>query len=126
VSWKLVVDIKVTNLERAKLFYETVLGFPVKQHEPKEGWCALIVGNAQIHLYEQGGASDNVEFAVENIEVETKRLKEKGVAFCSGMDKPQAQSFVNGGITIFPWGKSAFFKDTEGNILALIQDNPPA
>ena len=65
----------------------------------------------------------SLDFYVENIEQEVLKLQKKGIEFVSGMHKQQAQDFVHNSITLFPWGKIAFFKDSEGNELALVQDN---
>lgn len=81
---KLIIDIKVTNLERATHFYESILGF--KCRVKKENWSAILVGDSEIHLYSDGGTTGHVEFYVEDIDREVKRLSEVGVEFISGIN----------------------------------------
>jgi len=45
------------------------------------------------------------------------------VTFISGTDKLNALSVDENNITTFPWGRTAFFKDSEGNELAIVKDN---
>ena len=116
---KLIVDVKVTDLERAVSFYTEVLGLPCRIRA--EGWAGIVVGDAEIHLYKDGGVTDGVEFYVDDIDAVVARLMAVSVQFISGMDKPDAQTF-EGGITTFPWGRLAYFRDSEGNELALVKD----
>lgn len=117
---KLIIDIKVIDLVRAVSFYTKVLGFSCRTQE--ETWAAIVVGDAEIHLYTGGGVTGHVEFYVEDIEIDVKRIKEKGVTFISGMNKPHAIQEDELSITTFPWGRTAFFIDSEGNELALVKD----
>ncbi len=117
---KLIVDVKVLDLERAVKFYVEILGLICRRKE--DGWAAISVGDADIHLYKDGGVTGDVEFYVEDIEKEVKMLSEKGVAFVSGLHKPGASSVDHLSITTFPWGRTAFFKDSEGNELAIVTD----
>ncbi len=116
---KLVIDIQVSNLERAVTFYTETLGLACRIQ--KENWAGITIGDAEIHLYTNGGVIDNVEFYVDDIDTTVKALKEKGVTIIPGNDKPEAIGVKND-ITEFPWGRTAFFKDSEGNKLAFVQD----
>lgn len=116
---KLIVDVKVSDLTRAVRFYTVTLGLACRVHADE--WAAVTVGDAEIHLYKDGGVTNSVEFYVDDIEVRVAELARKGVKFVSGMSKPSAEKFENG-ITYFPWGRLAYFKDSEGNELALVQD----
>ena len=116
---KLIVDVQVIDLDRAIQFYTNTLRLTCRVHADE--WAALVVGDAEIHLYKDGGVTNCVEFYVDDIEVRAAELARMGVEFVSGMDKPSAEKFENG-ITYFPWGKLAYFKDSEGNELALVQD----
>jgi predicted enzyme related to lactoylglutathione lyase len=117
---KLIIDIKVSDLKRAIIFYTKQLGFECRIQ--KENWAAIIVGDAEIHLYKDGGVTGHVEFYVEDIDREVKKLNERGVDFISGINKPNAIEVDNLKITKFPWGRTAFFKDSEDNELALVKD----
>jgi catechol 2,3-dioxygenase-like lactoylglutathione lyase family enzyme len=102
---KLIIDIKVTNLERATHFYENILGF--KCRVKKENWSAILVGDSEIHLYTDGGTTGHVEFYVEDIDGEVKRLSKNGIEFISGINKPNAIEVDLLKITKFPWGRTA-------------------
>ncbi len=119
---KLIVDIRVQNLDRAVDFYKDILDLPCRI--VSKDWAAIVVGNAELHLYIHSGVTGHIEFYVDDIEHEVARLTTKGVNFVSGMDKPNAISVDELLITTFPWGRTAFFKDSEGNELAIVRDNP--
>ena len=53
-----------------------------------------------------------------------KELGGRGVKFLPG-EKMGEKSKVEGPITFEEYGASAFFKDTEGNLLMVWQNNPP-
>lgn len=128
---KLIVDVRVKNLDRAVRFYTETLGLMCRIHE--SAWAGIVVGGllapdgtrqtgAEIHLYIDGGVTDSVEFYVDDIDRKVQELSKKGVTFISGYDKPSALGVNEHGITEFPWGRLAYFKDSEGNELALVQD----
>ena len=116
---RLIVDVKVSDLARAVAFYTDVLGLTCRVQEAE--WAGITVGNAEIHLYLDGGVTSGVEWYVNDLDAEVARVQARGVEFISGMDKPSAVSY-EGGITTFPWGRLAYFKDSEGNVLGLVQD----
>ena len=118
---KLIIDIKVSDLERAINFYTNTLGLECRIQE--KDWAGITVGDAEIHLYPDGGVTGSVEFYVDDVDVKVSELKEKGVEFVSGTDKPDAISVDENNITTFPWGRIAYFRDSEENELALVKDN---
>lgn len=118
---KLIIDVKVFNLERAVDFYTNILGLKCRIQEKE--WAGMMVGDAEIHLYKDGGVTSGVEFYVDDIDEKVKELKEKGVLFVSGIQKADAMSIDENNITTFPWGRIAYFNDSEGNELAVVQDN---
>lgn len=122
---RLVVDIKVQDLERAVRFYTDLLGLPCRTQE--KDWAAIQVGDAEIHLYLNGGTTGHVEFYVNDISETVARMESKGITFMSGLNKPSAISINEQNITTFPWGRTAFFQDSEGNELAIVKDTlqPP-
>ena len=117
---KLIVDVKVLDLERAVKFYTEALGLTCRVQA--EDWAAVAVDGAEIHLYKDGGVTEGVEFYVENLGQKVAALVERGVEIISGINKPSAISVDTNNITEFPWGRIAYFKDSEGNELALVQD----
>lgn len=118
---KLIIDIKVLNLDRAVAFYTQVLGLECRVQNTD--WAGIKVGDAEIHLYANGGATGDVEFYVDDIDLEVSRLTKNGVIFLSGKNKPAAIDIDKNNITTFPWGRTAFFLDSEGNELAVVKDN---
>jgi len=117
---KLIVDIKVYDLNRAINFYQNVIGLPLIHKE--DYWASFEAFGAEIHLYIHGGINSNVEFMVSDIKEEVKNLKNKGVKFFVDKNQPNIIRIVFGEIMIFPWGKIAFFRDSENNQLALVED----
>lgn len=116
---RLIIDVKVQNLQRAVDFYSNQLGLVLRTQEKE--WAAFSVGDAEIHLYLYGGITKDMEFYVDDIESEVKKFKENGITFNDGLSKPNAISSENDIVT-FPWGRTAFFPDSEGNELAIVQD----
>jgi catechol 2,3-dioxygenase-like lactoylglutathione lyase family enzyme len=115
-----VATIAVRKVEAAKKFYEGTLGLkPMPAEEP--GVVTYKSGKANVLVYESQYAGTNkataATWAVENLEGVVRDLKAKGVRF-EHYDFPGAtrQGDVHGtGKT-----KAAWFKDPDGNILALV------
>ena len=118
---RLIVDVQVLDLTRSVTFYTKILGFSCRRQE--KDWAAITVGDAELHVYLKGGVTGDIEFYVSDIDAEVARLKKLGVTFNSGDKKPSAISVDANNITTFPWGKTAFFQDSEGNELALVKDS---
>jgi predicted enzyme related to lactoylglutathione lyase len=118
---RLIVDVKVSDLNRAFTFYTKTLGLSCRRQE--KDWAAITVGDAELHLYLNGGVMGHIEFYVSDIDAEVARLKQLGVTFIPGDTKPSVISVDANNITTFPWGRTAFFKDSEGNELALVKDS---
>ena len=70
----------------------------------------------------KGGVSSGLEFYVDDIDSKVEELKKAGVEFFSDKEMPNFVSVDENKITSFPWGRNAFFKDSEGNQLALVKD----
>ncbi|MBT2321709.1 VOC family protein [Variovorax paradoxus] len=112
--------IPAQDVDRARQFYEQKLGF-----KPKEDVAGGVVyecgGGTSCFLYPTPNAgtsqASQAFWQVENIEREVAELKARGVVFedydMPGKDK---NGIVNEG-----GAKAAWFKDTEGNIMAVIQ-----
>ena len=111
-----------TDVARARRFYEQTLGF--RPSEENEGGVAYKFANGTAcFLYPTSNAGTNrasqAFWQVEDVEREVKELKARGVKF-EEYDDPGIKT-VNG-IATAGGGKVAWFKDTEGNILAIVQD----
>ena len=115
--------IPANDVARARRFYEGKLGF-----EPGEEFAGGVsyqfAGGTACYLYPADDAAGTSKasqafWQVKGLEKLMARLRERGVAF-EEYDLPDMKT-VNG---IFADGsvKAAWFKDTEGNIMALIED----
>ena len=109
------------DIERAKAFYEGTLGLPIVQD--LEGALMFACGNGTMFfVYPSEFAGTNkataAGFQVDDIQAVMEELRGKGVTF-EEYDMPGLKT-VDGVATLGP-SKSAWFKDTEGNILALVQ-----
>jgi len=111
-----------TDVARARAFYEGKLGF--RPSEEIAGGVAYTFANGTgCFLYPSPNAGTNrasqAFWRVENIEREVADLRSRGVTF-EEYDMPGMKT-VNG-IATAGGAMSAWFKDTEGNILAIVQD----
>jgi catechol 2,3-dioxygenase-like lactoylglutathione lyase family enzyme len=113
--------VAVTDLDRARKFYEDTLGLKTKD-EWGEG-VTLKSGDTRINLYRSEFAGTNkattLTFDVDDIDKEVKELKEKGIFF-EQYDLPGLQR--QGDLYVAEGGfKTTWFKDPDGNILSLVE-----
>jgi predicted enzyme related to lactoylglutathione lyase len=115
--------IPAKNVSRARSFYEQKVGLRPKQ-EVAGGVVYEFGKGTACFLYptENAGTSSASQafWQVDDIEREVAELKQRGVKF-EEYDMPDMKvknSIYSGG-----GAKAAWFRDTEGNILALIQDS---
>ena len=110
------------NVARARAFYEQKLGFRPSE-EIAGGVLYKFANNTASFLYPTDNAGTNrasqAYWQVDDVEREVAELRAKGVTF-EEYDTPGMKT-VNG-ITTAGGAKAAWFKDPEGNILAIIQD----
>lgn len=116
---KLIIDIKVRDLDRAIVFYRDTLKLPLIHKD--SDWASFEAVGAEVHLYLYGGAEHGLEFRVSDIEGVVEELKARGVKFHIEQEQVNLVS-ISGDIMRFPWGKSAHFNDSEGNHIALVED----
>ncbi len=113
----------VADLKRARKFYEETLGLKVV-HEDATPGVAFSAGNGTvIYLYQaKTGKVDHTEaaFSVRDVEAEVRELKAKGVKFID-LDAPSMGLKTVNGIATRNGFKGAWFKDSEGNVIALSQ-----
>ena len=112
--------IPVSNLSRARNFYEKTLGLT-----PREEYAGGVIyncGGAEVFMYPTPNAgtskASQAFWQVTDVEAEVADLKARGVQF-EEYDLPgmkMKNSVATGG-----GAKTAWFKDTEGNILAVSQ-----
>ena len=116
---KLILDIRASDLDRAVGFYQNVLELLLIHKE--SDWASFEAMGAEVHLYLHGGAEHGLEFRVSDIEKAVEGLRARGVKFHVESDQVNLLN-VSGDIMRFPWGKSAPFNDSEGNHIALVED----
>lgn len=113
--------LRVEDYRRAKAFYHEVLGLPVDDVRPGDG-IVLAGDGTQIELYERPGmpASANtvLAFHASDFEATVADLRARGVRF-EDYDLPEAGVKTVDGIAELAGTKVAWFKDSEGNILAV-------
>jgi predicted enzyme related to lactoylglutathione lyase len=111
-----------TDLERARRFYEEKVGLV-----PREAIAGGVVyecgQGSWIFLYVSGGAgtskASQAFWQVADVEAEVRDLRARGVSFLD-YDLPGIRTVD--GIATMGNTKGAWFRDSEGNILALIQN----
>ena len=110
------------DLDRARRFYEDKLGF-VPKTESNGGVTYEFADGTAAFLYPTGNAgtsqASQAFWSVEDVEREIVELKNRGVVFERYDDMPGERSPE--GAVVAGGAKAAWFKDSEGNILAIVQ-----
>jgi len=120
-SARIVPYIPVSNVARARKFYEEKVGL-----KPKEEYAGGVIyecgGGSWVFMYPSAGAgtskASTAFWAVDDVAAEVQELKARGVVF-EEYDMPgikMENSIASGG-----GAKTAWFKDSEGNIMAVSQ-----
>jgi predicted enzyme related to lactoylglutathione lyase len=112
-----------SDFARAKKFYQEKLGLKLSQ-DMGEGGARFDAGNGTfLWVYPSQFAGTNqataIGFEVENVEKAVEDLSGKGITF-EQYDLPGLKTDANG-VAEGEGFKGAWFKDTEGNIIALAQ-----
>jgi predicted enzyme related to lactoylglutathione lyase len=114
--------IPAKDMNRARAFYEKKVGLVPKQ-ELAGGVTYEFAGGTACFLYPTPNAgtsrASQAFWSVEDVEREVRELKERGVVF-EEYDQPGLKTVD--GITTAGGAKAAWFKDSEGNIMAIIQN----
>ncbi len=112
--------IPVSDVPRARKFYEGTLG--LRPREEYAGGVIYECGGAEVFMYPTPNAgtskASQAFWWVDDVEAEVNELKARGVKF-EEYDMPgmaMKNSIATGG-----GAKAAWFKDTEGNIMAVVQ-----
>ena len=109
----------VVDLHRAHKYYEEKLGLKVIKTDPSPGATLQAGEGTKLYIYQRAATKADhtaASFTVKDVEATVKELKAKGVVF-EDIDTPSFKT-VNGIATMGEL-KVAWFKDTEGNILAV-------
>jgi catechol 2,3-dioxygenase-like lactoylglutathione lyase family enzyme len=113
------------DIDRARKFYEDKLGLEVVKEGSSSGLMVQCGKGTSIYLYQRGATKADhtvVSFEVDDIKSEVNELKKRGVTF-EEYDIPEMGIKTVNSIAVMDGEKAAWFKDTEGNILALGQWN---
>jgi len=109
------------DLDRARHFYEDVLGL-TPDDERSGGVLYATAGGSRFLVFpssgQPSGTHTQMGFQVADIEAEVADLKRRGVTF-EAYDMPGFDAATS--IATFPGGRSAWFKDTEGNLLGVAE-----
>jgi catechol-2,3-dioxygenase len=112
--------VAVKDINVARKFYEGILGLQVSNTQQR-GVVEYKSGGSKVLVYESQFAGTNqataVTWNVADIEKLASELKGKGVAF-EHYDFPGAT--LKGDVHVMGNIKAAWFKDPDGNILALV------
>lgn len=119
---RIIPTIPASDLDRAKHFYEDKLGLLPKADVPEvPDGVVYAVGEGGLLVYRTDaphGENTAAGFLVDDIVREMTELRERGIIF-EDFDMPGLKT-VNG-VADFNGQKGAWFKDSEGNYLALNQ-----
>jgi catechol 2,3-dioxygenase-like lactoylglutathione lyase family enzyme len=118
-----IATIAVTNMARAALFYEGILGFERSQ-SMGESAATYQSGRTSLFVYESQFAGTNKATAAtwivgDDLDAIVDDLRRKGVTF-EHYRLPNTS--VEGDIHITEEGRVAWFKDPDGNILSIASD----
>jgi catechol 2,3-dioxygenase-like lactoylglutathione lyase family enzyme len=112
--------IPVSDMARARKFYEGVLG--LRALEEFAGGVIYECGGSQVFMYPTPNAgtskASQAFWQVEDVEAEVAELKKRGVVF-EEYDLPGLRT-VNS-VAAGGGAKTAWFKDPEGNVMAISQ-----
>jgi catechol 2,3-dioxygenase-like lactoylglutathione lyase family enzyme len=110
----------VRDLDRARAFYSEKLGLEPAADNPG-GLLYRLEGGGEFLLYPSGhrpGGHTQANISVNDVAELVARLKARGVAF-EDYDMPGLRTV--GGVAVSGPHTSAWFKDSEGNLIGLMQ-----
>ena len=122
-NFPVVTVLPATDIDRARKFYSEVLGLVEEKSDDPSGIVFSAGAGTKIYLYKRGPTKADhtvAGFKVEDLEAEMETLRAKGLRF-EDYDMPQMGIKTVNGVATFGTMKAAWFKDSEGNILALDQ-----
>ena len=124
-------SVPIRNMSRAIKFYTRVLGGSLNMRgrgDMKDYWASVNVGKEEFWLVkpEKREKRDLAysTFIVKDIKKAVAGLKSKRVKFLRA-ERMGPDSRIDGPISYTPYGAGAFFKDTEGNLLAIWENRIP-
>jgi catechol 2,3-dioxygenase-like lactoylglutathione lyase family enzyme len=116
--------VAVSDMARAKDFYEGKLGLSAAADDPDGGRTYACSGGTTIHIFQSPGNAGRSSatvagWTVDNLEPIVDDLTSKGVKFEQYDSAPFATNAK--GIAVVGNSKAAWFKDPDGNIMGIIQ-----
>lgn len=111
-----------SDLKRARDYYERVLGIEIEDQPMLRGFTGHAGSGTQFLVYEttaSHGDATAAAFVIDDIEAVTAELRDRGAVF-EEYDMPGLKT-VDGIADMGPAGKSAWFKDSEGNTISIAQ-----
>ncbi len=128
---RMVTLIPIRNMDRAIRFYTKILGGKLGDRADgpmKNYWASLRVGGAEVWFVAPQQREKRKlayqTFLVKDIRKYVADLKRRGVKFGKA-ERMNKGTKVEGPIAFDSFGASAFFKDSEGNMLMAWQNFPP-
>jgi len=117
-------NIPVLDMDRAKKFYQEKLGLKPFAEEIPGGVGFEAGKGTMLFLYQRGPSKAEHTLAswmVDDLAAEMKALRDKGITF-EEYNIPEMGIKTDNGVATWGDMKSAWFKDSEGNILSLAQN----
>lgn len=115
-------NIPASDLNRARKFYTDTLGLPAPSEEDEMTLTFQTPGGSWFQIYETSYAGTGqhtiAQWVVDDIEKEVGDLRSRGVVF-EEYDMPGLE--WQDGIASGPFGRVAWFKDSEGNVMCIDQ-----
>jgi predicted enzyme related to lactoylglutathione lyase len=128
---RMVTLIPIRKMDRAIKFYTKVLGGKLRERARgpmKDFWASMKVGGVDVWFVDPGQHEKRKlayqTFLVKDIKRYVANLKKRGVKF-EKAERMNKETKVVGPIAFDTFGASAFFKDSEGNLLMAWQNFPP-
>jgi catechol 2,3-dioxygenase-like lactoylglutathione lyase family enzyme len=122
-NYRVGATIPVSDMDRAQDFYEGKLGFTAAGDDPDGGRTYQCGEQTSLHVFPSAAARASgatvAGWTVDDLERVVDELTANGVTF-EQYDEGQISTNEKG-IAVFGESKTAWFKDPEGNVLALVQ-----
>ena len=119
-SFPVTAALPAQDLGRLRKFYEG-LGFPIEREDGEEG-VSFRAGNTTFYVFRSmgrpSGDHTQMNFEVKNLDEVMAEMRDSGVTF-ETYDMPDFKTDANGVLTMPNGEKAAWFKDPEGNVIAL-------
>jgi catechol 2,3-dioxygenase-like lactoylglutathione lyase family enzyme len=121
-SIEALATLAVVDIDRAKRFYEGKLGLKAVPG-PEPGVLVLKTGATKMIVYSSEYAGTNrataATWTVKDVDATVKELKGRGITF-EHYDFPGVK--LQGDVHVIGKSKAAWFKDPDGNILAIVSE----